>query len=126
MTAAETRVVGAGSGHEEGEGFFSEPGTAKEADVNLRAIRHELGITAELTELAKVRHWVRTVLRGLPASVGSTLLRTQSTSAPDPGQHGPRHRPLRTSVGRSGSAAGSGAGAPGATMATFTVRVSRS
>ncbi|WP_086679368.1 ATP-binding protein [Amycolatopsis pretoriensis] len=42
--------------------------------MNLRAIRHELGITAELSELAKVRHWVRTVLREFPANVVSTAV----------------------------------------------------
>ncbi|MEV4151126.1 ATP-binding protein [Amycolatopsis sp. NPDC049691] len=42
--------------------------------MNLRTIRHELGITAELTELAKVRHWVRTVLREFPATVVSTAV----------------------------------------------------
>lgn len=74
MTSSDTRVGGPGSGHEGGEGFSPGPGTDREADVNLRAIRHELGITAELTELAKVRHWVRTVLRDLPANVVSTAV----------------------------------------------------
>jgi signal transduction histidine kinase len=74
MTTSEIRVSGAGSGHEEGEAFFPGPGTAKEADVKLRAVRHELGITAELTELARVRHWVRSVLGGFPAHVVSTAV----------------------------------------------------
>jgi signal transduction histidine kinase len=74
MTASDTRVGGPGSGHEQGEGFSPGPGKAEEADMNLRGIRHELGITAELTELAKVRHWVRTVLGGLPANVVSTAV----------------------------------------------------
>ena len=74
MTASDIRVDGTGSGHEEGEGFSPGPGKAEEADMNLRGIRHELGITAELTELAKVRHWVRTVLCGLPANVVSTAV----------------------------------------------------
>ncbi|MEV6878537.1 ATP-binding protein [Amycolatopsis sp. NPDC051128] len=39
-----------------------------------RAVWHELGITAELTELAKVRQWVRTVLRGFPANFVSTAV----------------------------------------------------
>lgn len=68
------RVSEAGSGHQEEEGLSPGPGTAKEADVTLRAIRHELGITAELSELAKVRHWVRTVLCELPANVVSTAV----------------------------------------------------
>ncbi|HEY3464561.1 MAG TPA: ATP-binding protein [Amycolatopsis sp.] len=38
------------------------------------AVRHELGITAELTELAKVRHWVRAVLSTFPANVVSTAV----------------------------------------------------
>ncbi|MGK3201785.1 ATP-binding protein [Amycolatopsis sp. MEPSY49] len=42
--------------------------------MNLRTIRHELGITAELTELARVRHWVRTVLREFPANVVGTAV----------------------------------------------------
>jgi signal transduction histidine kinase len=74
MSSADDRVDGPGSGHQEGEGSFSGSGTAKEADVRLRAVRHELGISAELTELAKVRQWVRTVLGGFPASVVSTAV----------------------------------------------------
>lgn len=74
MTSSDIRVGGPGSGHEEGEGFATGPGTDREADVDLRTIRHELGITAELTELAKVRHWVRTVLREFPATVVSTAV----------------------------------------------------
>ncbi|RSD07913.1 ATP-binding protein [Amycolatopsis eburnea] len=42
--------------------------------MKLRGVRHELGISAELTELARVRHWVRSVLCGLPANVVSTAV----------------------------------------------------
>src|SRR6185437_16119785 len=55
MTASNTRVDEPGAGRGESGGF-------------------ELGISAELTELAKVRHWVRTVLRGFPANVVSTAV----------------------------------------------------
>src|SRR5436305_14617996 len=74
MTASDTRVGGPGSGHEEGEGRSPGPGTAKEADVKLRMVPHDLDVSAELTELAKVRHWVRTVLRGFPANLVSTAV----------------------------------------------------
>ena len=55
MTASDTRIDEPGAGRGESGGF-------------------ELGISAELTELAKVRHWVRTVLRGFPANVVSTAV----------------------------------------------------
>ncbi|WP_103349179.1 ATP-binding protein [Amycolatopsis sp. CA-128772] len=42
--------------------------------MKLRSVRHELGISAELAELARVRHWVRTVLRGFPANFVSTAV----------------------------------------------------
>lgn len=102
MTASDTRVGGAGSGHEEGDGFSPGPGTAKEADVNLRAIRHELGITAELTELAKVRHWVRTVLRGLPANVVSTAVMVVDELTSNALRHGraPYHVRLLTGAAK--------------------------
>ncbi len=75
MTTSDARVSGPGSGHEEGEGLPGGSGTAKEADVKLRSVRHELGISPELAELARVRHWVRTVLRGFPANfVGTAVM----------------------------------------------------
>jgi len=74
MTTSDTRVGGPGSGHEEGEGLSGGSATAKEAVVKLRDVPHELGISAELTELARVRHWVRSVLCGLPANVVSTAV----------------------------------------------------
>jgi hypothetical protein len=74
MTTSDTRVGGPGSGHEEGEGLPGGSGTAKEADVKFRSVRHELGISPELAELARVRHWVRTVLRGFPANFVSTAV----------------------------------------------------
>ncbi|GAB3164512.1 ATP-binding protein [Amycolatopsis stemonae] len=88
MTASGTRVSGPGSGHEDGEGFTAGSGTAKEADVNLRSVRHELGITAELSELAKVRHWVRAVLRGLPSHVVSTAVMVVDELASNALRHG--------------------------------------
>ncbi|MEU4251715.1 ATP-binding protein [Amycolatopsis sp. NPDC026612] len=42
--------------------------------MKLRMTRHELGISPELSELARVRSWVRTVLRGFPANVVSTAV----------------------------------------------------
>ncbi|MER6800550.1 ATP-binding protein, partial [Amycolatopsis mediterranei] len=43
--------------------------------MKLRFTRHELGISPELSELARVRHWVRTVLRGFPAQfVGTAVM----------------------------------------------------
>ncbi|MCR6481976.1 ATP-binding protein [Amycolatopsis sp. OK19-0408] len=42
--------------------------------MKLRGVRHEIGISAELSELAKVRHWVRAVLCDLPANVISTAV----------------------------------------------------
>lgn len=74
MTSSDTRVDGAGSGHDQGGGVPAWPGTAKEADVTLRGVRHELGISAELTELARVRAWVRSVLHGFPATVVTTAI----------------------------------------------------
>lgn len=38
------------------------------------SVRHELGITADLSELARVRGWVRTTLGGLPADVVTTAV----------------------------------------------------
>lgn len=102
MTASDARVGEPGSGHEEGEGFSPEPAVAKEADVNLRQIRHELGITAELTELAKVRHWVRTVLRGLPANVVSTAVMVVDELTSNALRHGraPYHVRLLTGAAK--------------------------
>jgi anti-sigma regulatory factor (Ser/Thr protein kinase) len=74
MTTSDTRVDGAGSGHEGGDSVPAGPGTAKEADVTLHGVRHELGISAELTELARVRAWARGVLHGLPATVVTTAI----------------------------------------------------
>jgi anti-sigma regulatory factor (Ser/Thr protein kinase) len=102
MTASDTRVDGRGSGHEEGEGSSSGSGTAKEADVKLRAIRHELGISAELTELAKVRQWVRTVLRGLPANIVGTAVMVVDELTSNALRHGraPYHVRLLTGAAK--------------------------
>jgi anti-sigma regulatory factor (Ser/Thr protein kinase) len=73
MTASGIRVGEPGSGHLGGDDIPAGPGT-EEADMDLRPVRHELGITSELTELAKVRGWVRSVLRGFPANVVTTAV----------------------------------------------------
>jgi anti-sigma regulatory factor (Ser/Thr protein kinase) len=88
MTTSDTRVSGPGSGHEEGEPLPAGSGTVKEADVKLRAVRHELGITADLIELAKVRQWVRTVLRGFPANVVSTAVTVMDELTSNALRHG--------------------------------------
>jgi hypothetical protein len=73
MTTSGTRVGESGSEHPGGDDIPARPGT-EEADMDLRPVRHELGITSELTELAKVRGWVRSVLRGFPATVVTTAV----------------------------------------------------
>lgn len=88
MTSSDTRVSEPGSGHEVGDGFPSGSGTAKETDVKLRGVRHEIGMSAELTELAKVRQWVRTVLCDLPANVISTAVMVVDELASNALRHG--------------------------------------
>lgn len=88
MTTSGARVGEPGSGHEEGDDIPSGPGTVKEADVNLRFDRHEIGITADLSELAKVRSWVRTVLGGFPASVVTTAVMVVDELASNALRHG--------------------------------------
>src|SRR3954451_3237443 len=102
MTASDARVSEPGSGHEEGEPLPAGSGTAKEADVKLRAIRHELGISAELTELAKVRQWVRTVLRGLPANIVGTAVMVVDELTSNALRHGraPYHVRLLTGAAK--------------------------
>ncbi|NBH05219.1 ATP-binding protein [Amycolatopsis sp. SID8362] len=56
--------------------------------MKLRDVRHELGISAELTELARVRQWVRSVLCGLPASVVSTAVMVVDELASNALRHG--------------------------------------
>lgn len=88
MTTSGTRVGEPGSGHEEGDGTRSGPGTVKEAGVNLRFARQEITISAELSELARVRGWVRSVLGGFPASVVTTAVMVVDELASNALRHG--------------------------------------
>jgi anti-sigma regulatory factor (Ser/Thr protein kinase) len=102
MTSSDTRVGGPGSGHPEGDDVPTGSGTAKEADMNLRSVWHELGITADLGELAKVRGWVRTVLRDFPASVVTTAVMVVDELTSNALRHGraPYHVRLLTGAAK--------------------------
>jgi anti-sigma regulatory factor (Ser/Thr protein kinase) len=102
MTSSDTRVGEPGPGHPEGDDIPTGPGTAKETDMSLRSVRHELGLTADLTELAKVRGWVRTVLRDFPASVVMTAVMVVDELASNALRHGraPYHVRLLTGAAK--------------------------
>ena len=63
--------------------------------MKLRDVRHELGISAELSELARVRHWVRTVLCDLPVNVVSTAVMVVDELTSNALRHGRAHYHVR-------------------------------
>ncbi|WP_072478622.1 ATP-binding protein [Amycolatopsis australiensis] len=67
-----------------------------------RGSRHELGISAELTELAKVRQWVRVVLRDFPANVVTTAVMVVDELTSNALRHGraPYHLRLLTGAAK--------------------------
>lgn len=79
-----------------------------------RAVRHELGISAELTELAKVRQWVRTVLGGLPANIVGTAVMVVDELTSNALRHGraPYHVRLLTGAAKLRIEVEDGDGAP--------------
>ncbi|MEQ0564051.1 ATP-binding protein [Amycolatopsis sp. NEAU-NG30] len=82
--------------------------------MHLRTVRHELGISPELTELARVRHWVRTVLRGFPAAVVGTAVMVVDELTSNALRHGraPYHVRLLAGAARVRIEVDDGAGEP--------------